>query len=278
MMTKITGRFIFIILSVTLLQCQSKPEQVRMHCELVSADKVIDSLSAHRANYKEDFSQWKAVYEQCIHDTLFPGAFYLGLQSGLGIGSVSNQIVQNLNGQITVLDTSGNRDILNIIAINKSANCFSKINLNRNLQDNFYSELIRNLRSSGSYAYLADAVDTNQIVFKISTLIDYAIRPDTLLSRLQTTKDSSLLYFRKILTTPGNALLARAAMIFGFSAEFHLKRRLTPAEENAFKNEVYFKQGDQVTNGSIRLMSDQSLQVAINKNYTVFGQFYLCEL
>jgi hypothetical protein len=267
---------IFIVLSFfTLLRCHSKPEQTAMHFEVVNADKITDSLSAHLINYKEDFTHWKSVYEHCLHDTLFPDAFYLGLQNSMGIGSVNNMTVQNINGQITVLDTSGNRDILNIIAINNSANCFSNINLNKNLQDSFYNELIRNLRSSGNYAYLADAVDTDQIVFKITTLIDYAIRPDTLMQRLQQTKDSSLLYFRKILTTPGNALLVRSVMIFGFSSEFHLKRKLTDKEADAFKNQVYFKLGDASGNGSIRLLSNQNLEVVINKNYTVFGQFYI---
>jgi hypothetical protein len=269
-------RVIFIVLFFfTLLRCHSKPEQTAMHFEVVNADKITDSLSAHLINYKEDFTHWKSVYEHCLHDTLFPDAFYLGLQNSMGIGSVSNMTVQNINGQITVLDTSGNRDILNIIAINNSANSFSNINLNKNLQDSFYNELIRNLRSSGNYAYLADAVDTDQIVFKITTLIDYAIRPDTLMQRLQQTKDSSLLFFRNILTTPGNALLVRSVMIFGFSSEFHLKRKLKDEEADAFKNQVYFKLGDAGGNGSIRLLSNQNLEVVINKNYTVFGQFYI---
>jgi hypothetical protein len=275
-MIKRINHFIFILFSsVIFLQCHSKPEEIPLHYEQVDANKVTDSLSAHWANYKEDFTLWKTVYENCVHDSLFPDAFYLGLQTDLGIGSISNQIVQNINGKITVLDTTGNRDILNIIAINKSANCFSRINLNKNLQDSFYTELIRNLRASGDFAYLADAIDTSQIIFKITTLIDYGIRLDTLVSRLQHTRDSSLLYFSKMLTTPSNALLVRTAMIFGFLADLHLKRKLTPAEENSLKSEVYFKLGDQGANGGIRLLPDQNMQIVINKNYTVFGQFYL---
>lgn len=270
------SQIIFILFSaVIFLQCHSKPEEIPLHYDLVNADKATDSLSAHWPNYKADFVQWRTVYENCVHDSLFPGAFYLGLQTDLGIGSISNQIVQNINGKITVLDTSGNRDILNIIAINKSANCFSRINLNKDMQDSFYTELVRNLRVSGDYAYLADIIDTSQIIFKITTLIDYSIRLDTLVSRLEQTKDSSLLYFRNILTAPGNALLVRAAMIFGFSADFYLKKELTPTEQNSFKNEVYFGLGDQGAKGSIRELPGQNLQVIINKNYTVFGQFYL---
>ena len=275
MINRISYLLLILLSSVIFLQCHSKPAENPMQYELVNADQVTDSLSAYWPNYKEDFSQWKTVYENCVHDTLFRDAFYLGLQTDLGIGSISNQIVQNINGKITVLDTSDNRDILNIIAINNSANCFSRINLNKNLQDSFYTELERNLRASGDYAYLADAIDTGEIIFKISTLIDYSIRLDTLVDRLQHTTDSSLLYFRTILTAPKNALLVRTAMIFGFSANFHLKRKLTPAEESSFKNEIYFKLNEQGASGRIRLLPDQHMQVVINKNYTVFGQFYL---
>jgi hypothetical protein len=232
-------------------------------------------LSTYKPNYKEDFGYWKSVYADCLHDSLFPDAFYLGLQTNLWIGSISNQTIQIVNKQITVLDTSANGNILNVLAINKSGNCFSKINLNKNLQDSFYIELLRNLKNSIAYAYLADQIDTNQIVFRIGTLIDYSIRPDTLVSILARTKDSSLLEFRQILTTPGNVLLIRTFMIFGFYSEFHLKRKLTSAEEEKFKTEVYFKTGNYGEKGSIKLLSNHNLQINISKNYTVFGQFYV---
>jgi hypothetical protein len=92
---------------------------------------------------------------------------------------------------------------------------------------------------------------------------------------LQRTRDSSLLIFRQILTTPGNALFVRAGMIFGFDAQFHLKRKLTQVEAVKFTNESFFKLDEQGDRGSIQLMSDQRLKVVINKNYTVFGQFYI---
>lgn len=259
---------------ITFMRCHSTPEKKEIHFEVVEAGPVNDSLSAHQANYKEDFILWKEVYETCIHDSLFPDAFYLGLQRNLGIGSISNQMVRNINKEITVLDTSGKRDILDIIAVNNSANCFSKINLNKNLQDTFYYELIRNLKNAGDYSYLSDLVDTSQITFHISTLIDYAIRKDSLVSLLQRTKDSSLLYFRQILTTPGNVLLTRVSMIFGFDAQFHLKKKLSAEEEGKLKNGVFFKLGDHGENGSFKMLPDQNVKVVINKNYTVFGDFY----
>jgi hypothetical protein len=257
------------------VRCHSTPEKKEIHFEVFDAGPVNDSLTVHQANYKENFIQWKAVYEKCMHDTLFSNAFYLGLQRNLGIGSISNQTVQNVNREITVLDTSGKSDIFDIIAVNNSANCFSKINLNKNLQDTFYNELIRNLESAGDYSFLSDLVDTNQITFHISTLIDYSIRTDSLVNVLQRTRDSSLLYFSQLLTTPGNALLVRAGMIFGFDAQFHLKRKLSLEEEGKLKNEVFFKLGDHGDKGSIKLLANQNLKVVVNKNYTVFGQFYL---
>ncbi|HEY4936671.1 MAG TPA: hypothetical protein VII44_08830 [Puia sp.] len=265
---------IFLFCVIAFVRCHSPQEKEELHFEVVDASVVSDSLSVHQVNYKEDYNKWKAVYEQCMHDTLFHNAFYLGLQYNLGIGSVSNQTVQNINKQITVLDTSDKKDIFDIIAVNNSANCFSKINLNKNLQDTFYNELIRNLKNAGDYTYLSDLVDTNQITFKIGTMIDYSIRTDSLIRILQRTKDSSLLYFRQILTTPGNALFVRAGMIFGFDAQFHLKRKLTSGEASKLKNEVFFKLGDHGDRGSIQMLPDQSLKVVVSKNYTVFGQFY----
>jgi hypothetical protein len=173
------------------------------------------------------------------------------------------------------LDTSANGNIFDLLSVNNSANCFSKINLNKSLQDNFYIELMKNLKNAGEYKFIFDLVDTNQIVFKISTLIDYSLRPDSLISLLQRTKDSSLIYFRQILTTPGNGLLARVAMIFGFDAQFHLKRKLSAVEESKLKNEVFFKLGDHGENGNIQLLPDQNIKFVVNKNYIVFGEFYL---
>jgi len=275
-MLKTTSQIIIIIFSFAVfVQCHSSRAKPTIHFEVLNAGRVTDSLSAHQANYKEDFSLWKTVYGDCLHDSLFSDAFYLGLQTNLGIGGISNQVIQNVNKQITVLDTSANGNIFDILAINKSANCFSKINLNKNLQNSFYNELIRGLKNSGDYAYLADLIDTNQITFRISTLIDYSIRPDTLVNLLERTQDSSLLYFKQILTTPGNALLIRAAMIFGFYSEFRLKGKLTSAEQEKFKAEVYFKLDIRGEKGSIKILSNQNLQVSISKNYTVFGQFYV---
>jgi hypothetical protein len=64
-------------------------------------------------------------------------------------------------------------------------------------------------------------------------------------------------------------------MIFGFDALFHLKRKLSGEEAGKLKNEEFFKLGDHGEKGSIQLLPDQNVKIVINKNFTVFGQFYL---
>jgi hypothetical protein len=269
-------QFIVFLFCLSLFPgCHDVPKKNKLHFQVLEAGIINDSLSAHFANYKDDFNQWKAVYEDCLHDTLNPNAIYLGLQNKIGLSSICNRTELNLNKQITVLDTSANGNIFDLLSVNNSANCFSKINLNKNLQDSFYIELIRNLTMAGNYSYLADLVDTNQIVFKISTLIDYSFRPDSLISLLQRTKDSSLVYFREILTTPGNALIARVAMIFGFESRFHLKRKLSETEASKLKNEVFLILGNHGENGNIQMLTDRDIKFVINKNYIVFGEFYV---
>jgi hypothetical protein len=275
-MIKASKQFVgFIFWFSIIAGCHTTPEKTELHYEAFDASVINDSIATHLASYKNDFQVWKAVYESCLQDTLFPNAFYLGLQDKVGISSICNQKELNLNKQITVLDTSAKGNIFDLLSVNNSANCFSKINLNKSLQDNFYIELMKNLKNTGEYKFIFDLVDTNLIVFKIGTLIDYSLRPDSLISLLQRTKDSSLIYFKQILTTPGNGLLARVAMIFGFDAQFHLKRKLSAVEESKLKNEVFFKLGDHGENGNIQLLPDQNIKFVVNKNYIVFGEFYL---
>ncbi|HXB28639.1 MAG TPA: hypothetical protein VNW49_02415 [Puia sp.] len=273
-MIKAPEQFIVFLFCLGLFSgCRVAPKKNNLHFQVLDAGIINDSLSAHFTNYKDNYNQWKTVYEDCLHDTLYHNAIYLGLQNKIGLSSICNQTALNLNKQITVLDTSAKGNIFDLLSINNSANCFTKINLNKNLQDSFYVEMLRSLKMTGSYSYLTDLVDTNQIVFKISTLIDYSFRPDSLVSLLQRTKDSSLIYYREILTTPGNGLMARVAMIFGFESRFHLKRKLSAEEENKLKNEVFFTLGNHGENGNIQQLTDHDIKFVINKNYIVFGEF-----
>lgn len=61
-------------------------------------------------------------------------------------------------------------------------------------------------------------------------------------------------------------------MIFGFSSEFNLKRKLTENEQEKLMNPFFFKLADG-NSGSISMLSGQRLKVSVNKYYTVFAQF-----
>jgi len=270
-MFKILKPFILFGLGFTSLTgCKSEADKKTMHFEVVS-----DSLYVGPNNYKARFTEWKKIYEECMQNRLFQNALYMGLQENVHIGSISNQHATNISKQFSIFDTSNRKHIINLFAVINNANCYTKINLSKDLQNDFYIELIKTLKNSGQYQYLTEYIDTGQINFKITTIADNSLRPDSLASLLQRTRDSSLLQFKQTLVTPGNALLARTAMIFGFYCEFPLKRKLSLEEEKKFGNEVFFKIGDTGDKGSIRLLSNQNLQVMINKYYTVFGQFFV---
>ena len=275
-MTTVPRQFIVLVICFSAFAaCHPIPEKTELSYDPLNSDIINDSLSIHFPGYKEDLDVWKTAYEHCMNDSLFHNAIYLGLQDKIGISSICNHKALNVNKQISVLDTSANGNIFNMLSVYNSANCFSKINLNKRLQDSFYAELIRNLKKAGDYSFLSDLVDSNQIVFKITTMTDYSLRPDSLVGLLQRTKDSSLIYFRQILTSPGNGILTRVVMIFGFDAQFHLKRKLSAEEEVKLKNEVYFLFGDHGEKGSAEILSDQDIKVVLNKNYVVFGEFYV---
>lgn len=270
-MFKILKPFILFGFGFTALTgCKPDADKKTIHFEVVS-----DSLYVGQNNYKARFSEWKKIYEECMQNRLFQNAIYMGLQENVHIGSVNNQQVTNINKQFSLFDTSNRQHIFHLFAAIKQANCNTKINLSKDMHDDFYRELVKNLKNSGQFQYLTEYIDTSQINFKITTIADNSLRPDSLVSLLQRIKDTSLVQFKQLLVTPGNALLVRTSMIFGFYCEFPLKRKLSSEEETKFRNEVFFKIGDTGETGSIRLIPNQNIQVFINKYYTVFGQFFL---
>jgi hypothetical protein len=235
---------------------------------------VSDSLYRPDSNYTRNFRQWKTVYEECLKNQLFPNAFYMGLQGKLHVGSITNISGQNVNGKITVLDTTHFQSMFSLFSVGGSSNCYSKMYLNKGLQNDFCSELKRLLTQSKQYQYLNNLIDTTQITFGITTLSDNSIFPDSLVSLLQRTTDTSLIEFKKLLLTPGNVLLTHDAIIFGFYSEFSLKEKLSVTDEKKFSKEQFFSLGNPGETASIKLLTDNHLQVLINKYYTVFGEFY----
>jgi hypothetical protein len=240
-----------------------------------------DSSFPHDNIYKEKFTKWKGVYEKCMNYQLFSNAAYLGLQRQINVGSINNKAAFNINGDITVIDTTFSSKFFDLVAFIGSSNCYTKINLTKSLQSEFTAELARALVQSNQYSYLNDLIDTAHIAFRITTLAENSIRPDSLASILQRTKDTSLLRFKELLVTPGNAILIRDAVIYGFYAEFALKKQLSSADREKFKKEVFFSLGNQGSTrimketGSIKLVGNDHLMIVINRYYTVFGEFYI---
>jgi hypothetical protein len=131
-------------------------------------EAVSDSLIKHDSNYKQDFFYWKKVYEKCMGYQLFENAIYMGLQ-GPNVGSVNNISATNINGKTTVIDTTFSKAFFDLISLLGASNCYSKINLTEILQNEFYAELKRFLSQSKQYEYLNELIDTNHIIFKITT-------------------------------------------------------------------------------------------------------------
>ena len=236
---------------------------------------ISDSNYRHDSSYVQNFLQWKKVYEECMNYQLFPNAIYMGLQEQIHVGSINNKSAQNVNGQTSIVDTIYSRRLSNLFAVIGASNCYSRINLNKNLQNEFYSELKKVLNKLKQYSYLADLIDTSQMTFTVTTIADNSLLPDSLVRTLQRTKDTSLLHFKRILLTPGNALLTHVAVIFGFESEFQIRKRLSIIDEKKFNDEVFFNFGSQYERGSIKLLPNHHLKVSITKYYTVFGEFYV---
>ena len=271
---------LFVLWFIALPACKLGGDKKAMHFGVVS-----DSIYVGPNGYNEKLSEWKQIYEQCMQNELFSDALYMGLQDSIHIGSISNRGSSNINDPFTIFDTSNRQHIASLFAIIKRSNCYTELNASEEIQQDFYNELTKSLNSSKQYQYLTQYIDTNHLVFKIATLADNSLRPDSLNRLLQRTEDTSLLHFRQKLVAPGNALLVRTAMVLGFRCEFPMTKKLPSSEEAKFKDEVPFYIGDTghdsgaqlPSNASIRLLSNGNLQITINKYYTVFGQFYRFE-
>src|SRR5579863_6380562 len=118
-MIKTPEQFIVFLFCLSLFSgCHVAPKKNNLHFQVLEAGMINDSLSAHSSNYKDDYYQWKAVYEDCLHDTLYHNAIYLGLQNKIGLSSICNRTELNLNKQITVLDTSAKGNIFDLLSVN----------------------------------------------------------------------------------------------------------------------------------------------------------------
>lgn len=235
---------------------------------------VADSMVGQSPAYKEGLADWKPLFEGCLKYPLFDHAFYIGLQDQIRLGSICNRDSINVNGKVSVLDTSGRKNIFDLLAIVKLSNCYTQLRPDSAIRKDFYRELFKCLQTSGAYAYLTDFIDTSAIEVEVTEVEDNAIRPDSLVSLLGRAKDASLVHYRQTLESTGNAVLMRAAMISGFICQVPLKKGLPAQRAAALKNEALFRFPHEGGSGSIRMQDHQTLRIAINKYYTVFGQFY----
>ncbi|HET9825556.1 MAG TPA: hypothetical protein VFP87_09480, partial [Chitinophagaceae bacterium] len=200
--------------------------------------------------------------------------FYLQLQDKVNIGSINNQHTIDVNKGIGVLDTSNKyRNIFQLLSVRNAFNCYDTIRLVGNLRSNFYHEVIDALNASPALAILTSAIDTGQMRVRITTLYTIALIQDNLVHMLDTTKDSSLVHFRKLLLAPGNVLLAQTVDIFGFVAEFPLKMKLPAEVQLQLAREVFFSLDPPGDNASVILLSNGHLRFQLNKRYTVLGKF-----
>ena len=268
MLKKITSSFFYCIVLISV-GCNEGVKNKKIVYVAIS-----NSSYRHDSSYEQSFLQWKKVYEECMNYQLFTNAIYMGLQEKIYVGSISNKLAQNVNAGINVLDTTYSKNFFNLFSIIGTSNCYSKINVDKTLQNEFYSELKKVLNQLKQYQYLNDLIDTTQMAFRITTLSDNSILPDSLVSILQRTKDTSLLHFKELLLTPGNAVLIHVAMILGFDSNFPVRKKLSIIDEKKFNDEVFFNFGNRNETGSIKLLSNHHLKVSINKYYTVFGGFY----
>jgi len=259
---------VFFCICVAIVGCNTGSKQPRVKFETVS-----DSLYKPDDNYKQNLIIWKNYYEQCMKEQLFTDAFYLQLQDKLNIGSINNEHEMDVNKGIHILDTSNNNNIFNLLAFINSNNCGDTIHLNNNLRISFYDEVVKALDSSPEYKNLTANFDSLLMTIKIGTVYSTALRPDSLISILNRTKDSSLMYFKELLLRPENALLAQTVDILGFSAEFPLKTRLPASQEKQLAKKVSFTVDGSNENGSIMLLSNNTLFIKINKRYSVLGRF-----
>ena len=235
-------------------------------------ESISDSLYHPDDNYKQALFIWTHYYEKCMNEQLFPDAFYLQLQDKVNIGSINNEQERDVNKKINILDTSNNKNIFNLFAIVNSSNCSDTIHLNGPLKKDFYREVVNALSISPGYKGLTAVVDTAQMKIKIGATFNNTLRPDSLISLLTRTQDSSLIRFKELLLLPENALLAQTVDIFGFSAEFPLKMELSAQQKQQLDKGVSFDMNMSGDNVRLSLLSD-IVRVQVNKRYSVLGRF-----
>jgi hypothetical protein len=234
---------------------------------------ISDSLYKSNDEYKQNLAVFKNYYEKCANEQLYPDVFYLELQKKMYIGSINNEHELVVNKGINVLDTSNGKNVFDLLAVISSSNCSDTISLNSNMRKVIYADVVAALNTLPEYKNLSAIIDTVQMKLRIGTVYNSTLRSDSLISLLNRTQDSSLIQYRQLLLTPGNALLAQTIDVMGFSAEFPLKGKLSGLQKKQLGKEVYVNPEGATEYGSILLLPNNNLRIQINKRYTVLGRF-----
>lgn len=258
---------VFFCISIAGTGCNHGSKQPSLKFESIS-----DSLYKPDDNYKQDLAIWKQYYEHCMNQQIFADAFYLQLQDKVNIGSINNEHETDVTKGLKILDTSNNQNIFNLLAIMNSANCSDTIRLNNNLRKIFYTEVTKALNVSPEYKDLPAIFDSAQMKIRVGTIFYDALRPDSLISILNRTKDSSLIRYKELLLKSENALLAQTVDMLGFNAEFPIKMKLTARQETELKKGISYDIYATKDKVNIVLLSN-NLRIQINKRYTVLGKF-----
>jgi hypothetical protein len=265
--------FIVYFICVALLSCNlGSKEKAKLIFIPVS-----DSLYKSNDAYKQNLSVWKSYYEKCMQGQLFQNAFYLQLGNKVNIGSINNAHELNVNSGAPLLDTSGNRNIFNLLSIVKWNNCYDTINLNDKLRMDFFGEVVNALNASPAYKSLATIIDAKRMSIKLESIGIDTLMNDSLINLLSTTHDSSLIHFKELLLKPENALLAQAVEVLGFDAEFTVKKKLPMKEEKQLMKGNFFNMNSSNDRIDILLLSNNKLHIKVNKRYTVLGGFLKLE-
>ena len=268
-MSKKDNVLIFSFLVLLTGGCNSPAKEGKLRFETINS-----SVYSPNEDYRQSLSQWKIYYQHCSSEPLFPDAFYLQLQDKVYIGSINNGQGIDINKGIILLDTSSHlRNVFKLLSIQNAFNCYDTMELVGNLKASFYNEVIESLDGVPENKSLATAIDSSNMKTTINTLYTIGLIPERLIELFNTTRDTSLIHFKKLLLQPGNVLLAQTVELLGFSADFSLKSGLTPAQHEQLAKGIKFNLAKSTGNASLILLANNKLRIQINKRYTVLGKF-----
>jgi hypothetical protein len=260
--------FLLCLISTVSMSCHFGNKETKLKFEPLS-----NQFSSHDESYRKSISLWKSYYEHCTNKKLFQDAYYFQVQDKLYIGSINSEHKIALNGALTILDTSSNKNIFNLLSIVSVSNCYDTISLTAEIRRSFFNEVINAIDASHKFKSVKAAIDSRQMKIRIGTIGTIRLMTDSLIKVLNTTNDSSLIHFRELLLNPENVMLAETVEVLGFTAEFPLKMELSAEQEKQLAKEPFYDINASKEIESIKLLSNRMVSIKINKRYTVLGRF-----